>query len=53
MPCNSVCRRGNNVFVFYDCRAEGVDSAGVPTGSVQCEVYPSHLGGYSVPEVKE
>ena len=32
--------------VFCECRAESVDSARVPTGSVQCKVY---LGASSVP----
>ena len=45
--------RGNNICVFYECRAESVDSTGIPTGSVQCEVYPLHSGGYSIPEAKE
>ena len=43
----------NNVRVFCECRAESVDSAGVPTGNVQCEVYPPDVGGYHFPEVKK
>ena len=36
--------------VFFECRAESVDSARVPAGSVQCKVYP---GASSVPEAEE
>ena len=36
--------------VFCESRAETVDSAKVPTGIVQCKVYP---GAFSVPEVEE
>ena len=32
-------KRGKNVRVFCECRAESVDSADFPTGSVQREVY--------------
>ena len=38
------------VRVFCECRTETVDSARVPTGSVQCKVYP---GASSVPEAEE
>ena len=44
--------RGNihiYIRVFCKCRAESVDSARVPTGSVQCKVYP---GASSVPETE-
>ena len=36
--------------VFCEYRAESVDNARVPTGSVQCKVYP---GASSVPEAEE
>ena len=36
--------------VFCECRAESVDSARVPTMSVQCKFYPK---GSSVPEAEE
>ena len=36
--------------VCCECRAESVDSARVPTGSVQCKVYPV---AFSVPEAEE
>ena len=36
--------------MLCECRAERIDSAGVPTGSVQCKVYP---GAYIVPEAEE
>ena len=42
--------RKNEIRVFCMCRADSIDSAGVPTGSVQCKVYP---GAYSVPEAEE
>ena len=42
--------RGKKICVFCECRAESVDSARVPTGSVQCKVYP---GASSVPEAEE
>ena len=35
--------------VFCECRAESLDSARVPTGSIQCKVYP---GASSVPEAE-
>ena len=38
------------IHVFRECRAESVGRARVPTGSVQCKVYP---GASSVPEVEE
>ena len=38
-------RGKKKVCVFCECRAEGADSTGVPTGSVQCEVYPGNMGG--------
>ena len=43
--------RGINIYirVFCECRAESLDSARVPTGSVQCKVYP---GASSVPEAE-
>ena len=41
------------VRVFCECRAESVDSAGVPTGRVQCEVYPPDVERYRSPEVKD
>ena len=43
--------RGNKkIHVFCECRAESVDSIRVPTGSVQCKVYP---GASSVPKAEE
>ena len=42
--------RGKKNYAFYECRAESVDSARVPTGSVQCKVYP---GAYRVPEAEQ
>ena len=45
--------RGKNVRVFCECRAESVDSAGFPAGSVQCDVYPLDMRGYRTSETKE
>ena len=48
------CVPGGTIYiyirVFCESRAESVDSAGVPTGSVQCKVYP---GASSVPKAEE
>ena len=32
---------------------EGVDGWGVPTGGVECEVYPTDMGRHSVPEAEK
>ena len=32
---------------------EGVDGWGVPTGGVECEVYPADMGRHSVPEAEK
>ena len=45
--------RGKNVRVFCECRAESVDSAGFPTGSVQCKVYAPDVRVYRTPGTKE
>ena len=45
--------RRKNVHVFYECHAESVESAGVPTESVQCKVHAPDVGGYRIPEAKE
>ena len=42
--------RGKRIRVLCECRAESVGSSRVPTGSVQCKVYP---GASSVPEAEE
>ena len=39
--------------MFCECCAESIDSAGVPTGSVQCEVYTPDVVRCRFPEVKE
>ena len=41
------------VRVFCECCAESLDSAGVPTGRVQCEVYPPDVERCRSPEVKD
>ena len=48
-----LCGREKQFHVFCECRAESFVSAGVQTGSVQCEVYPPDVGRYRLPEVKE
>ena len=50
MHHNSVWTRKKQIRVYGECRAKSVDSARVPTGSVQCKVY---LGASSVPEAEE
>ena len=45
--------RGKNVRLISERCAESIGSAGVPTGSVQCEVYPPDVGRYRFPEVEE
>ena len=42
--------RGKKIRVLCECRAKSVDSARVPTGSVQCKVYPR---ASSAPEPEE
>ena len=50
MDRNPVWTRKKKIRVFCECRAESVDSARVPTGSIQCKVYP---GASSVPEAEK
>ena len=42
-----------NVCVFFECGAESVDGAGVPSGGIQSEVYLSYVVGYPTLKTKK
>ena len=46
-------RERKNVRVGGKRVGEGVDDWGVPTGGVECEVYPANMGRHSVPEAEK
>ena len=45
--------RRKDVRVGDECNEESIEGSGIPASRIQCEVYPTNMGRYSVPEAKE